>query len=107
MTTNRTFLCMSTLLLGLIAQGAGVSEATAQSASSGLPQEQRSGSDRNSASVAQVGAGTTSGSTTGSSGPQTPTPGRISLPALPSAQLCEAYKDTPAYQHCLSVTLRQ
>lgn len=61
------------------------------------------------AQTAQVGAGTTSGTTTGSSGPKDTASGgggQTELPPLPSAELCDAYKDTPAYQSCLWVTLR-
>jgi hypothetical protein len=80
-----------------------------------LTQERRSsskgqGSDAPAAAVVQVGAGTTSGSTTGNSGPKkdaAETPNKISVPPLPSAKLCDAYKDTPAHKSCLSVTLRQ
>lgn len=61
------------------------------------------------AAVAQVGAGTTDGSTTGYSGPQSNAgvvPGENSLPPLPSDDVCEPYRDTPAYQSCLGVVLR-
>lgn len=62
------------------------------------------------AQVAQVGAGTTNGSTTGFSGPESnvqAAPGENSLPPLPSANMCEPYRDTPAYEACLWVVLRQ
>lgn len=60
------------------------------------------------AQVAHVGAGTTDGSTTGVSGPEETAPaGEISLPPLPSEDLCKSYADTPAYQSCLGVVLRQ
>jgi hypothetical protein len=62
------------------------------------------------ASVAQVGAGTNSGATTGYSGPQpesSGTPGEINVPPLPAASLCDDYRDTPAHQSCLLVVLRQ
>lgn len=62
------------------------------------------------APVAQVGAGTTDGSTTGYSGPEShvqAAPGENSLTPLPSADTCEPYRDTPAYQSCLWVVLRQ
>ena len=96
------------ILLSLVSQCISMGETTAQSSSSNLTQERRDGVDRDSASAAQVGAGTTSGSTTGSSGPKNvSSPSGISLPPLPAAQMCEAYKDTPVYQSCLSVTLRQ
>ena len=95
------------ILLGVISQCTSISETTAQSSSSNLTQERRGDAARGSASAAQVGAGTTSGSTTGSSGPKAPASTRISLPPPPSAQMCEVYKDTPVYQNCLSVTLRQ
>jgi hypothetical protein len=64
---------------------------------------------RPGAPVAQVGAGTTDGSTTGYSGPESnvqAAPGENSLPPLPSADVCEPYRDTPAYQSCLWVVLR-
>lgn len=61
------------------------------------------------AQTAQVGAGTTSGSTTGYSGPKDVTenvPGQIRLPPLPRPELCEPYRGTPAvYQTCLWVSL--
>lgn len=63
-----------------------------------------------SAQTAQVGAGTTSGSTTGYSGPQNVgggTPGQIQVPPLPGPKLCEPYQDTPnVYQACLWVSLK-
>jgi hypothetical protein len=61
------------------------------------------------APVAHVGAGTTDGSTTGYSGPEDNAqaqPGEVSVPPLPSADVCEPYRDTPAYQSCLWVVLR-
>lgn len=98
----------SAILLGLISLCIGIGETTAQSSSDDLTQERRGDAARDSASAVQVGAGTTSASTTGSSGPQdASSAGGVSRPPLPSAQMCEAYKDTPAYQSCLSVTLRQ
>ncbi len=61
------------------------------------------------AQTAQVGAGTTSGSTTGYSGPKDVTesaPGQIRVPPLPRPELCEPYRSTPAvYQTCLWVSL--
>lgn len=65
---------------------------------------------RPKAPVAQVGAGTTSGSTTGYSGPKGEddvASAKPSLPPLPSPALCEPYRDTPAHQGCLSVVLRR
>lgn len=59
--------------------------------------------------IAQVGAGTTNGTTTGYSGPKDSTSdvrGENTLPPLPGPQLCDAYKDQPFYQSCLWVTLR-
>lgn len=61
------------------------------------------------AAVAQVGAGTTDGSTTGYSGPEgdgEASPGEVTIPPLPSADDCEPYHDTPAYNACLWVVLR-
>jgi hypothetical protein len=106
----------SAVLLGLLVPWIGAGPTVAQPDSSNLTQERRSSPDRGNApaqpgaSVTQVGAGTTSGSTTGYSGPKkdaAAAPEAISVPPLPSAQLCEPYKDTPAHQSCLSVTLRQ
>lgn len=53
--------------------------------------------------VAQVGAGTTNGTTTGYSGTkETPTDSpEPSLPELPGAKLCEEWKDTEAYPFCM------
>jgi hypothetical protein len=84
----------------------------AQPDSGDLTQERRGGSDRGTSkgkgAVAHVGAGTTSGSTTGNSGPQNEAvKQQIELPPLPSEALCEAYKDTAAYQSCLWVSLGQ
>ncbi|MBJ6127010.1 hypothetical protein [Microvirga splendida] len=60
--------------------------------------------------AAQVGAGTTNGSTTGTSGPKSNSgnaPGQIQVPPLPNPSLCDPYKDTPAaYQACLWVSLK-
>jgi hypothetical protein len=63
-----------------------------------------------SAQTAQVGAGTTNGTTTGYSGPKEATasaPGQNEVPPLPRPELCEPYRNTPqAYQSCLRVVLR-
>lgn len=61
--------------------------------------------------TAQVGAGTTNGSTAGYSGPQDVTernPGQVNVPPLPGPELCKPYQDTPAaYQACLWVSLKE
>ncbi len=61
--------------------------------------------------TAQVGAGTTNGSTTGYSGPQDVTEnkqGQVNVPPLPNPELCAPYEDTPAaYQACLWVSLKE
>lgn len=53
--------------------------------------------------VAQVGAGTTNGTTTGYSGPkETPTDNpEPSLPELPSPKLCEQWKGSEIHQFCM------
>lgn len=62
------------------------------------------------AQTAQVGAGTTNGSTTGYSGPMDVTenvPGTIKVPPPPQPELCEPYRRTPAvFQMCLWVSLK-
>jgi hypothetical protein len=71
---------------------------------------QKGETGRPNVQTAQVGAGTTNGSTTGYSGPQDVTenkPGQVDVPPLPSPELCEPYQDTPAaYQACLRVSLK-
>jgi hypothetical protein len=105
-------------LLSVSEQFAWPAIATAQEEqrSSATSREQSDGDGRGDgpgkrgAPVAQVGAGTTDGSTTGYSGPESNTaaePEEISLPPLPSADVCEPYQDTPAYQPCLWVALRE
>jgi hypothetical protein len=87
-------------------------ELHAQSNSSDLTQERRSEPDgatgkKEKGFVTQVGAGTTSGSTTGNSGPkQQILPGKIEIPPLPSERLCEAYRNQPAYQSCVAIISR-
>ena len=53
--------------------------------------------------VAQVGAGTTNGVTTGSSGPEDTATGspEPSLPELPSAKLCEQWKGSEIHAFCM------
>ncbi|WP_230530871.1 hypothetical protein [Microvirga roseola] len=75
-----------------------------------LSQDRQGGSGQSTqAETAQVGAGTTNGTTTGYSGPKDSTSdvrGENTLPPLPGPQLCDAYRDQPFYQSCLWVTLR-
>lgn len=58
--------------------------------------------------VAQVGAGTTNGTTTGYSGTKdTPTDSpEPSLPELPGPQLCEGWKETEIYPFCMEKVVR-
>ena len=58
--------------------------------------------------VAQVGAGTTNGTTTGYSGTKdTPTDNpEPSLPELPSAQLCEQWEGGEIYPFCMEKLVR-
>ena len=77
---------------------------------SNLSQSGRTGSSSGRGATVQVGAGTTSGSTTGSSGPQSSAsspPGEIDPPALPAPSVCDRYAKTPAHRGCLWVVLRQ
>ena len=65
---------------------------------------------RPTAQVAQVGADTTNGSTTGYGGPKGDAglaTGQADSPPLPSPELCKPYKDTLPYRSCLQVVLRQ
>jgi hypothetical protein len=101
------------LLVACLLSAAGQTyETHAQSNSSDLTQERRSKPDgatgkAETGFVAQVGAGTTSGSTTGDSGPKKQaSSGRIELPALPSKRLCEAYREQPAHQSCIAIISR-
>lgn len=106
---------LMTALLGFLVHWICTDPTSAQSPNTSLTQERRGASGRDGAPeqqapvpIVQVGAGTTSASTTGSSGPQKPiSSGQITLPPLPSAQLCEAYNNTSAHKSCLSITLRQ
>jgi hypothetical protein len=59
--------------------------------------------------TAQVGAGTTSASTNGSSGPRKPNSGAkdpLESPPPPNASQCDLVKNTGAYQGCLDIVLR-
>jgi hypothetical protein len=93
---------------GAWAQGSDMSSSSLSQSRRGSPQGEAS--SQSGASVAQVGAGTTSASTTANSGPQqnsAKSPGVINLPPLPNREMCDAFKDTPAHQSCLRVVLRQ
>lgn len=59
--------------------------------------------------VAQVGAGVTNGTTTGFSGPEETASGdqQISLPPLPSAELCSVWQGTDAYPFCLEKVVQE
>lgn len=58
---------------------------------------------------AQVGAGTTNGVTTGFSGPQEGGggEGEVSLPPLPSADLCANWQETEAHSACMQKVVQQ
>ncbi len=92
---------------------ASAASAQGTDTSSGLAQlrDRETGTDRRpKAQIAPVGAGTTSESTTGVSGPDEDSskpPSEVRVPPLPNRSLCDSYKDTPAYQGCLWVVLRQ
>lgn len=91
--------------------------AVAQDATTGMPAQSRIGGPsqetefgKSGAPVAPVGAGTTTSSTTGVSGPkrsESGKPGEVSAPPLPSAAQCEPYKSSPAHEWCLRVVLRE
>lgn len=105
-------LLAAVLLTMITAAPAGF--AMAQGATSGAPAQSRLDDKGQSvtsapsqAQVASVGAGTTSASTTGSSGPKKEKSKEVSVPPLPSAEQCATYKDTPAYRSCLSVVVRE
>ena len=56
------------------------------------------------------GANTTAGTTSGFSGPEEPSstpPGQNKAPGPPTEDLCDAYRDTPAFADCLSKVLVQ
>lgn len=74
----------------------------------GLSQERTQGTIGQA--LVHAGAGTTSASTTGYSGQREKSPassGKIELPPLPDAALCDAYKGRPGFDGCLSVVLPQ
>jgi hypothetical protein len=77
---------------GAAAQGARI-EAT-------QPQSQA----RSGPSV-HVGAGTSAGATTGSSGPQPEGGASGGLPPLPAPELCDAYRGQEAHAFCLATVL--
>ena len=112
---NSTWACLVTAtLLTVPFQSGFTSPAKAQDQQPASSEQGQGGSGESGqsgqpkAQVAHVGAGTTDGSTTGVSGPEETAPaGEISLPPLPSEDLCKSYADTPAYQSCLGVVLRQ
>lgn len=58
--------------------------------------------------TAQVGAGTTNGATTGSSGPEDTqaASSEPSLPDLPGPALCDDWKGTEAHQFCMEKLVR-
>ena len=67
------------------------------------------GAETSNALTAQSGANTTDGTTTGSSGPKDPgggPPGDLSLPPLPSTDLCGSYLGH-VQAACLATTLYQ
>lgn len=90
-------------------QGTGSTSSTGQG--SGGPQDtqgQQGGAAAPGSAIAQVGAGTTSETTTGYSEPksaQAKEPGENSLPPLPSAELCKDYQGTDVYRHCIATVL--
>jgi hypothetical protein len=72
----------------------------------GLSQDRREGATRSA--VVHVGAGTTSASTTGYSGQReaaTSPPDKIEPPPPPGAALCDAYREKPGFEGCLSIAL--
>lgn len=100
------------LTLGLVPLQVDVSFGQGADTSSGLSQTRRGETrDANKASVVHVGAGTTNASTTGYSGPSQPSrphpAGEIEVPALPSAELCDSFRNTGSYDACLRVVTRQ
>lgn len=71
---------------------------------------QQGANDQDQGYVAQVGAGTTNGTTTGYSGPQSKAskkPGENATPPLPSDKLCKSYEGTAIHEQCLDRVLRR
>jgi hypothetical protein len=103
------------LTMGLVPLAVDVAFGQRADTSSGLSQSRRGDArepgDASKASVVHVGAGTTNASTTGYSGPSKPSPphppGEIRVPPLPSAALCDGFRDTGGYDTCLQVVTRQ
>ena len=103
------------LTVGLVPLSVDVAFGQGADTSSGLSQNRRGDArepgDASKPSVVHVGAGTTSASTTGYSGPSKPSPphppGEIEVPALPSAELCDSFRNTGSYEACLRVVTRQ
>ena len=99
---------MAALVLAL--PQAGLAQGQQQNVTGGTQQQGGGGSGEGTNEhgwptdyVAQVGAGTTNGATTGNSGPEdTPTDSpEPSLPELPGAQLCDDWQGSEAYQFCM------
>jgi hypothetical protein len=93
----------------LLALLAATATAAQEQRSSPTSREEAAAPGGPEAAMTHVGAGTTDGSTTGYSGPEgdgEASSGEVSLPPLPSADACEPYQDTAAYDACLSVVLR-
>jgi hypothetical protein len=114
MTVRRLLMNLApTFFLAALVANADHVKAQGSEDASNRAQDSRSGDGSggagHKAQIAEVGAGTTNASTTGHSGPQDfagGTPGTLEPPPLPSPRLCDSYIDTPAYQTCLSVVLR-
>lgn len=103
---------LSALLAGILLMPAGVlaqgnqGGGTDQAGRGTGPQQGSEQAVNAEAQTALVGAGTTDNVTTGASGPDQST-ASTDLPPPPGAELCNAYRDTPAHPWCLSVVLRQ
>lgn len=92
----------------LTAPGAGLAQSGQQNVTGGAQQQAGDGSSGENqygwpaSYVAQVGAGTTSGTTTGYSGTKDqPADTEPSLPELPGPALCDDWKGTEAHDFCM------
>lgn len=102
--TSLAPLSCTLLILSLLASGPSLAQGN--QGAQNLSQSNRSGQSQQGgkAQTAQVGAGTTNGTTTGYSGPKDSAeakPGEVQVPPLPSPELCQFYQNSPAYQACL------